>query len=430
MKVKLAYGKKGLWLELPDEWSVTVVEPRFVPGLPVGSEEEREALRRALREPIGIPSLRELVRPEDTVAIVFSDLTRPQPRERMLPVLLEELAHVPRENIVLINALGTHRPNTPEELEEMLGPEIVANYRIVQHNAFDQDGLVYLGETSFGHPVWINRIYMEAQVKVLTGFIEPHFFAGFSGGPKAVLPGLAGEQAVLGNHDARMIGHPRATWGVTIGNPIWEEMREVALRTQPTFIFNVTINKNKEITGIFAGDLLQAHQAGTEFARQSAMVPVPAPFDIVVTTNSGYPLDLNLYQTVKGMSAAAQVVRPGGAIIAAAECWDGIPDHGRYKEILHMARSPQELLEIVQQPGFLMQDQWEAQVQAQVQLKARVYLKSSYLSDEEVRGALLEPCHSIEDTLAELMREYGPQARICVLPEGPQTIPYLYTGRI
>ena len=290
MKVKLAYGKKGLWLELPDEWSVTVVEPRFVPGLPVGSEEEREALRRALREPIGTPSLRELVRPEDTVAIVFSDLTRPQPRERMLPVLLEELAHVPRENIVLINALGTHRPNTPEELEEMLGPEIVANYRIVQHNAFDQDGLVYLGETSFGHPVWINRIYMEAQVKVLTGFIEPHFFAGFSGGPKAVLPGLAGEQAVLGNHDARMIGHPRATWGVTIGNPIWEEMREVALRTQPTFIFNVTINKNKEITGIFAGDLLQAHQAGTEFARQSAMVPVPAPFDIVVTTNSGLSL--------------------------------------------------------------------------------------------------------------------------------------------
>jgi nickel-dependent lactate racemase len=420
MKVKLAYGKEGLWIELPDD-NVTVVEPRFVPGLP----DETEAIRSALREPIGTPPLRDLVKRDDTVAIVFSDITRPQPRKRMLPVLLEELAHVPSENIVLINALGTHRPNTDEELIEMLGREIAKGYRIVQHDAWDRDNMVYLGPTSFGHETYINGVYMEANVKILTGFIEPHFFAGFSGGPKAVLPGLADERSVLGNHDAEMIGHPRATWGVTEGNPIWEEMREMAAKTEPTFLLNVTLNKNKEITAVFAGDVWQAHAAGTAFAKESVMVPVPEPFDIVVTTNSGYPLDLNLYQAVKGMSAAALVVKEGGSIIAAAECWDGIPDHGEYKNILKMADSPQKLLEVIRAPGFLMQDQWEAQVQAQIQLKADVYVKSSYLSDEQIREALLLPCHSIEETLAQLLKRYGPDATICVLPEGPQTVPYV-----
>lgn len=420
MRVKLAYGKEGLWVELPDE-NVTVVEPRFVPGLP----DETEAIRSALRRPIGTPPLRDLVKRDDTVAIVFSDLTRPQPRERMLPVLLEELAHVPPENIVLINALGTHRPNTETELIEMLGQEIAEGYRIVQHDAWDKDNMVYLGPTSFGHETYINGVYMEARVKILTGFIEPHFFAGFSGGPKAVLPGLADERSVLGNHDAKMIGHPKATWGVTEGNPIWEEMREMAAKTRPAFLLNVTLNKNKEITGVFAGDVWQAHAAGTAFARKSVMVPVLRPFDIVITTNSGYPLDLNLYQAVKGMSAAALVVKEGGSIIAAAECWDGIPDHGQYKNILKMADSPQQLLEVIQAPGFLMQDQWEAQVQAQIQLKADVYVKSSYLSDEQIREALLLPCHSIEETLAQLLKRYGPDATICVLPEGPQTVPYV-----
>jgi len=420
MKVKLAYGKEGLWVELPHD-DVTVVEPRFVPGLP----DETGAIRSALREPIGTPPLRDLVKGDDTVAIVFSDITRPQPRERMLPVLLEELAHVPPENIVLINALGTHRPNTEEELLGMLGREIAEGYHIVQHDAWDKGNMVYLGPTNFGHETYINGVYMEARVKILTGFIEPHFFAGFSGGPKAVLPGLADERSVLGNHDAKMIGHPKATWGVTEGNPIWEEMREMAAKTEPTFLLNVTLNKNKEITGVFAGDVWQAHAVGTAFARRSVLVPVSQPFDIVVTTNSGYPLDLNLYQAVKGVSAAALVVKEGGSIIAAAECWDGIPDHGEYKNILKMANSPQQLLEVVRAPGFLMQDQWEAQVQAQIQLKADVYVKTSYLSDEQIREALLLPCHSIEETLTQLLERYGPDATICILPEGPQTVPYL-----
>lgn len=420
-RVRLAYGKEGLWIELPDGPDIEVVEPRFVPGLP----DEREAILRALREPIGSPPLKELVKPDDTVAILFSDITRPMPNTRVLPVLLGELSHVPRSHIVLINALGTHRPQTEGELVEMLGQEVVENYRVVQHDCRDKENLVYLGESSFGHPIWVNRIYMECSVKILTGLIEPHFFAGFSGGPKAVLPGIAGEETILWNHGAEMVGHPNATWGVTEGNPIWEEMREVAVKTEPTFLLNVAINKKKEITGVFAGDVWKAHAAGVEFVRKVAMVPVDEPFDIVITSNSGYPLDINLYQAVKGMSAAAQVVREGGSIIIAAECRDGIPDHGEYKNILKTAKSPQELLERITAPGFLVQDQWEAQVQALVQLKADVYVKSTYLTDEQIRDALLRPCHSIKGTLEQLCRRYGPEARICVLPEGPQTIPYV-----
>lgn len=422
MKARLAYGKRGLWVDLPDR-NVTVVEPRYIPGLP----DEAGAIRVALRAPIGTPPLREMVRASDTVAIVFSDLTRPQPRDRMLPVLLDEIDHVPRSNIVLINALGTHRPNTRDELVAMLGQDIVEGYRIVQHDAWARD-LVYLGRTSYGHEVSVNADYMRADVRILTGFIEPHFFAGFSGGPKAILPGIADAGAVLGNHDARMIGDPRATWGVTAGNPVWEEMREAALMAAPTFLLNVTLNRDKQITGVFAGDMLQAHTLGAKFAAEAALVPVPRPFDIVITSNSGYPLDLNLYQAVKGMSAAAQVVKPGGAIIIAAECWDGIPDHGEFKRLLQMASTPAELLRILASFAQPVQDQWEAQIQAQVQMKADVYVKSDYLDADTLRSVMLHPCESIEATVARLLERYGPEAAICVLPEGPMTIPYVSGG--
>lgn len=421
VKVRLAYGKEGLWIELPDDLEVKILEPRFVPGLP----DEEEAIRKALREPIASPPLKELVRPSDTVAIVFSDITRPMPNRKVIPLILEELAHVPKENIFLINALGTHRPQTSQELEEMLGADIVSNYTILQHDCRDRTTLHYLGKTSFGHPAWVNRTYMEASVKILTGFIEPHFFAGFSGGPKAVLPGIAGLETILLNHGAEMIDSPKSTWGITEGNPIWEEIKEVAAWTEPSFLVNVTLNREKRITGVFAGNVWEAHAEGVKFARASAMVEVEEPFDIVITSNSGYPLDINLYQAVKGMSAAARVVKEGGSIIIAAECRDGIPEHGEYKNILKMASSPAELLEVIRRPGFLVQDQWEAQIQALIQLKADVYVKSSYLTDKQIEEALLKPCHSIEETLEKLLTRYGPRARVCVLPEGPQTIPYI-----
>ena len=420
MHVKLAYGRTGLDVSLPDE-NVTVIEPRFLPGLP----DEGTALREAMLSPIGTAPLREMVRAEDQVAIVFSDLTRPMPSDRVLPPLLEEIAHVPPERIVLINGTGTHRPSTQDELVAILGAEIVERYRIVQHDCCDESEMVDVGATSYGHRTLLNRSYIDASVKILTGFIEPHIFAGFSGGPKAVLPGIAGLDSILDNHGAEMIGNANATWGITDGNPLWEEMREVAWRTEPTFLLNVSLNKDREITNVFAGDLVAAHRAGVAFVKESAMVAVDQPFDIVITTNSGYPLDLNLYQSAKGMSAAAQIVKQGGTIIAAVECSEGVPDYGDYKRLLKMADNPQGLLDMVHRPGFRCRDQWEIHVQGLYQLKATVYVKNSFLSDAEVRETLYIPCHSVEEALAESMQRHGPDARIAVLPEGPQTIPYL-----
>lgn len=421
MNIQLAYGKTGLALNLPDDLNVTIIEPAFTPGV----DNPHIALANALRAPIQALPLRDFVKSTNTVGIVFSDITRPTPNRLMLPAVLAELGHVPKENITLFNALGTHRENTDAELREMLGDTLVNDYPIVQNNAFDRSTQVSLGVSSRGHEIWLNRALVACDVKILTGFIEPHFFAGFSGGGKAIMPGMAGQSTVLGNHDAGMIGHPQATWGITHGNPIWEEITEVAHRVAQTFLLNVTLNKAKQITGVFAGNLDAAHAAGCTFVKDQAMMPVPHPFDVVVTTNSGYPLDLNLYQAVKGMSAAAQIVRPGGAIIIAASCWDGIPDHGLYGQLLREAENPQDLLEKINAPGFLQQDQWQAQIQAQIQTKANVYLHTDHLTEPQIRAAMLEPCIQIEETIHRLLSHYGCQASICILPEGPQTIPYI-----
>jgi len=424
MRLQLAYGRDGLEIELPEDAQVTIIEPQFVPGL----ADERGAIVTALRSPLETRPLCELVQPSDTVAVVFSDLTRPMPNDRVLPLLLDELrsAGVSDEQIVLINALGTHRPQTRTELVRMLGSELVDCYRIVQHDAWDDSSLVEVGRNRSGRPVRVNRDYMEASVRILTGFIEPHFFAGFSGGPKAVLPGISDIDAILDNHGASMIADPNATWAVTAGNPLWEEMLAVAQSTQPAFLLNVTLNRDRQITGVFAGSLIAAHCAGVDFVRRTSMQPVSEPFDIVITSNSGYPLDLNLYQSVKGMSAAARIVRPGGDIIVAAECWDGMPSHGEYRRLLWEASSPAELLNRIMSPGFRCQDQWEAQIQAQIQLKANVHVYADGLSDEDLQRALLIPCRSIEETVARL-RHDKPEATIAILPDGPQTVPYVKT---
>lgn len=419
MNVHLAYGKHGLDVSIPSTDQTMILEPRYVPGL----LDEGAAMRAALRAPIGTSPLRDLVFPGASVAIVFSDLTRPQPRKRMLPLLLEEIAVVPPQQITLINGLATHRPNTPAELREMLGDTILDRYRVVQHRATEADKVVRVGKTHFGRDAWVNRDYLEADIKILTGFIEPHIFAGFSGGPKAVLPAVSGAETILGNHSGQMLSDPKATWGVTYGNPIWEEMLEVAQMTEPDFLFNVSLNRDKQITGVFAGDLVAAHEAGTTYVRESAMVAVDEPFDVALTTNAGYPLDLDLYQTVKGISAAAQVVRKGGAILVASQCWDGIPDHGNYKKLLWEASSAQELWDRVTAPDFRALDQWEAFLHARLCLHADTHIYADGLSDEQIRHAMLTPCRDIEATLHELVAEYGP--RLCVLPQGPMTIPYL-----
>jgi len=419
--VELAYGREGLGVELPD-WS-DVIRPRFVPGL----ANEAASIIQALRNPIRSAPIASLVRAGDRVVIVHTDITRATPNDRILPVLLAEIeqAGVSRQDITLINGLGTHRHQSQNEMREMLGDHIVEHYRCIQHDCNDDENLVSLGKTSLGHPVRINRFYMEADVRILTGFIEPHFFAGFSGGPKAILPALAGTESVYTNHSRQMIAHPRAAWGITADNPIWEEMREVALKTEPTFLLNVALNANRQITGVFAGEMLAAHAAGCAFVKEQAMVEVESPYDIVVTTNSGYPLDQNLYQSVKGMSAASQIVNQGGAIVIAAACEDGLPDHGRYAELLTEAGSPRAIIDMISRPGFEVQDQWQVQIQAQIQLKADVYVYSDNLSDEQIRKALFIPSRNVTRTVKELLQTDASNRRLCAIPEGPQTIPYL-----
>jgi lactate racemase len=418
MKTKLAYGKNGLEVDFVQP-GIEVIEPRFVEGV----KDETTALRQALRNPIASRPLRDIVSPGDSVALVFSDRTRPMPSDRVLPVILAELEHIPRERITLINALGTHRPNTPGELESMLSRRVVENYRVVQHRPKDRASMVYLGKSSFGNEVWVNKDFMQARIKILTGFIEPHFFAGFSGGPKSVLLGVAAFESILKNHSASMIDSPYATWGVTEANPIHQEMSEIASLVKPDFIVNVTLNKNRNITGVFAGNWKEAHAEGCAFARKWVMRPVEKPYDLVVTTNSGFPLDMNLYQAVKGMSAAARIVKDGGTIIIAAECSDGVPRHGSFRELLRARKSPRELLEMIQNMPETIQDQWQVQILAKILQRARVYLYSS-LPDEEVAAAHLTPVKDIArlvNKLAASQREF----RIAVLPEGPQTVPYL-----
>ncbi|MBM3933290.1 MAG: nickel-dependent lactate racemase [SAR202 cluster bacterium] len=420
MQVDLAYGASGLKIELPDAIT-TVIEPTYLPGLP----DERGALKNAIRNPIGKQPLRLSVKPNQKVAISVCDITRPFPSKVVLPVLLGELAHLPKENISILIAAGTHRAQTAEELDAMLSPEVARNYRIVNHSAFDKANLVHTGDTPDGIPIWLNRHFVEADFRITTGFVEPHFFAGFSGGPKMVAPGLAGFDTIMRLHNAEMIGSPKSVWGIVEDNPIHTGIRQIAKQTGVDFSLDVTINREHKITSVYAGELFEVHKAARNAAKRWAMKSVPKPFDIVITTNSGYPLDQNLYQAVKGMSAAAQIVKEGGTIICAAECRDGLPEHGEFKKLLSQRDSADGLLEMINAHGHNRHDQWQVQILAQLLKKARIFLKSSYLTPEQVRLAKIEPTDNIERTVHQELARHGAAARICVLPQGPQTIPYV-----
>lgn len=419
MRVELAYGQGHLPVDFP-EGRTTVIEPAHAQGL----HDEQAAFTHALDHPTGLPALRMLVSSEDHVCIVFTDITRPTPNERIIPWLLKYLSHVPDDHITLLNALGTHRHNTPQELDRLLTPEVARRYRVINHESENLDELTHLGVTRDGAPILLNRHLVDADIRIVTGFIEPHFFAGFSGGPKGIMPGCAGLKTVMSNHGAHNIGDPHAAFGITEGNPVWEEMRDIALKAGPSFLINVALNAERRIAGVFAGDLIAAHKAGVEFVRKSAMQKVAAPFDVVVTTNSGYPLDLNLYQGVKGMSAGARILKPGGTLILAAECREGVPAGSPFEKLFLESTCPEQLLSRLQTPGFSHPEQWQSQIQALIQRRAHVLLYSS-IPDAMVRKAYLTPCHDVGMEVRRLLDVAGPESRVAVLPQGPLTIPYI-----
>lgn len=420
MKVKLDYGSNGLSVDLPAD-RTTVIEPIHVPAAPDPSE----TLRQAIAAPVGRRPLRQLVKAGQKIGISVCDITRAQPRELMLKALFGEMPGVRREDVTIFIATGTHRRNSDAEIEKMIGAEFARTCRVVCHDARDSASLVDVGRTSTGVRVLLNRGWVESDFKITTGFVEPHFFAGFSGGPKMVAPGLAGLETVMTLHDATRIAHPRATFGVIEGNPIHEDVREISRMTGVDFSVDVTLNRDQKITAAFAGDLFQEHAAACSSAREKVMRAVDAPFDVVLTTNSGYPLDQNLYQAVKGMSAAVKVVKDGGTIICAAECRDGIPNHGPYGELLTTRETPRELLEMIMTPGFSRADQWQVQIQAQIQTKARVLVKADGLSRDQLRAAKFDPVGDVSESVKDALAAAGPNSTLCVLPQGPQTVPYL-----
>jgi len=419
MKVEILYGRGTVAVDVPAERSV-VIEPAWLDGL----EDEHAAFLQAVRNPVGNgTALADLIQPGDSLAIATSDGTRPVPNSKLIPWLLDELKVQP-SSVTVIVGTGAHRPNTPEELLEMFGERIMTQCRVINHNAFDDSTLEPVGRTPRGSEIKFCRDYVAADKKITLGFIEPHFFAGFSGGPKALLPGIASIENLLDFHDAYMIGHVNSTWGVLEQNPLQLETRAASELCPPDFMINVTLNGRKQITGYFVGAWLEAHRRGCASVLNHATIGFDEPFDVVVTSNSGFPLDQNLYQAVKGMSAAAQIVKPGGTIISASECSDGIPSHGNFYEILTSRPSPAEVLQMIEEPGYRVFDQWEAQKLTIIQKKAEVQLYSM-LPPDVVRSVHLEPIEDLEAGILRALEKHGPQARLAILPAGPLTIPYV-----
>jgi nickel-dependent lactate racemase len=426
MRVEIAYGDGHLGVEVPDD--ADVVRPTHRPA----AADPAAELRRALRSPVRGPDLRQVVRPGDRVAVSVCDITRPQPRELMLRAILAELAGlVAPGDVTVLVATGTHRATHAAERERMFGPELAASLTVVDHDSRDDDQLSWCGVLGDGVPVRLNKAWVEADVRITTGFVEPHFFAGFSGGPKLVAPGLAGLETILTLHDARRIGDPSATWGRTVGNPVHDDVRAIAAATGVSFALDVVLDAEQRIVEAFGGELSAMHAAACEVVRRTAMRPVGEPYDVVVTSNSGYPLDQNLYQAVKGMSAAAMVVRTGGLVVIAAECRDGFPDHGRFRATLEAASSVDDLRAAIaaRGPADTELDQWQVQVLARVLEQARVMVHTDGLSPAQLAAVHLDAAADVSAAVAaeceSVSRRTGRPARVCVLPEGPQTIPYI-----
>lgn len=415
--VELLYGDGVMRVALPSD-NVTLITPPEAHPLP----DEAGACREAFARPIGAPPLAEVLRGARKVALVIPDGTRPLPFERLLNWALAETDAAGCE-VVIIVGTGSHRGNTDAELRRMLGERIIRERRVVNHSAFDAETLAPAGQGFDGHPVSFNREALEADRRIVFGFIEPHFVAGFSGGYKGVMPGVVDIETILHYHRAQVIGDPRSTWGVLEGNPTQEIVRAYGALCPIDFLVNITMTARKEITGFFCGDPIAAHEAGCRHIKAEAMYPVAQEFPIVVTCNNGFPLDQNLYQAVKGMSAAAMILEDGGLIIQASECRDGFPDHGNFKQLLFDHDDAQQLLDTVNAPGFKLFDQWEAQLLAMIRVRARIQLHST-LPEDEARRAYIEPITDIAAAVDRELDRIGRDAPIAVLPTGFATVPY------
>jgi lactate racemase len=420
MNVHLKYGTEGLHLEFP-------ATPNFK-GVLYPEEAEPLAgptasIEQALRQPVASLPLQEVARGKRDAVIVISDITRPVPNTVILPPLIAalEAAGIPAEKITILIATGMHRPNEGGELELLVGAEIAGRYRVINHFSKNDDDMVLVGEIGDGVPTYVNRTYVEADLKVLTGFIEPHMWAGFSGGRKSILPGISSLRTLEYMHSPEMVAHSGTRYGHLEGNPFHEAALAIMAKAGADFIVNVTLDTAKRITGVFAGHPVEAHREGVAFLARHCVKTLDEPLDFVVTTNAGSPLDCNLYQTAKGLSGVSGATRQGGVILIATECLEGFGSP-EYREVFEQVTTPAEFIQRLMKKEFFIPDQWCAQETYQVMLKNEVWIRTHGIDAETLRRFHFHPVADLTAAVVELLRRFGPDARWAIVPDGPMLI--------
>lgn len=419
MDIKLPYSKDGMVLHLDDSLDYEILESAIA-SMPKSGKSEDEIVADAMAHPIGSPKLCELARGKQKVVIICSDHTRPVPSRHIIPFMLQEIREGnPQADITLLIATGFHRATTREELVNKFGQKIVEQEKIVIHDSRDADAMTELGTLPSGAPLLINKIAAEADLLVSEGFIETHFFAGFSGGRKSVLPGVSSQVTVLGNHCAAFIDSPYSRTGILENNPIHRDMLAAAQMAQLAYIVNAVIDADKKAVYVTAGDATEAHAAGCEFLRQYCQVIPEKAADIAISTNGGYPLDQNMYQSVKGMTAAEAASKDDSIIIMVSECGDGHGGEGFY-QALKNCESPKALMEeILKVPQEQTKpDQWEYQIQSRILIHHKVI----YVMCEKYRGMAqemgFETAADVNEALKRALKEKGSGAHIAVIPDG------------
>ena len=421
MDVDLSYGRGTLPVTLPDANVRHVM--RFQPT-PVLAE-AREAVRAGLVDPLGCAPLRELAGGRSNACIVTADITRPVPNDIILPAMLGELARagLAPERVTILIGTGSHRANTPDELREMLGDETVdSGVRIVNHDAHDPAAQELMGETNRGTPALVNRVYAQADLKLAVSLVEPHLIAGFSGGRKAICPGVCGMETLLRFHAPPLVNPAEACAGLIEGNPAHEESLAVTrLAGAPELMVNATLNEERAVTGIFVGELEAAHLASVAQSYRQGRAAISQPVDIVVTTGAGHPLDLTFYQSVKGIAGAVGILEPGGTIVIACECSEGIGDPPLVRALFETERLDEYVPRVTDTAYFHM-DQWHAQFSKILRVAGEVMVHSGGVSNEDLANCFVTPVDRVEEGIERALSRHGADASIAVLPEGPYVL--------
>ncbi len=417
MMVTIPFGRTGMTLaDIPP--GAEILESQVSRLQAAGSEDS--VVREALASPIGSPALRELARGRKTCTVIISDHTRPVPSRHILPFLLQELREGnPDIRVTLLVATGFHRPSSTEELRQKLGDEIYEREKIVIHDSRDPAKNVDIGVLPSGARCVIDRAAAETDLLVAEGFIEPHFFAGFSGGRKSVLPGVCDQVTVLGNHCARFIASPQARTGVLEGNPLHKDMLEACRLAKLAYIVNVLIDEEKKVAAAFAGDPVQAHEAGCRLLLQYCQVKPERKGDIVISSNGGHPLDQNIYQSVKGLTAAEAAAAEGAVLLMVSACGDGAGGDSFYRALRDCV-SPETLTqEILATPQDKTKpDQWEYQILARILCKHRVIFVTEPSQRRTILDMKMEWAPDVNEALAMARAEKGPEAHLVVIPNG------------